>query len=775
MKNENDKLSLPIEVLELNLRTYHLLKRGSVFTLLDILNRGEKGLIQIHQLGEKQARYVINELNEFLTQSQGKTMDELQSKIYKNTQQPFVYEVSSLDKPNLVKEIIPFVKSFVKHLKFQNDYEILKRRFGFELSKSYTLQEVGDYFGVSRERIRQIEFRAKENILKALTGSFSSKKWGVSQKIIDESNKLFSIIKNLDPIITETEALNMMKNRYDSIDKNDLASIRFLMNLSGLEALPKATRETTGIALIPAWISLEKLEKSLLFKVIDIVYRLLEDEVKPVSKFDIFVKINGSLKKKVEPVYFDYAVKICKEIQRVDDDFYEFRFESLPSIADKAYRVLHQANKPLHNRDILKEINYLQVKSGGQIEKSRNLQNQLVSDFRFEPVGRNGEWILREWEHINKDTFLELMQEYLHLKQVSATPKEIFNYVRSKRETAKLNSIYTYLTDQKKLFTRVANGEYGLTAWGLKSVPSERPNSVEIYSQIDSALKSIFADKKTNKLPLWSVVKAVRQQTGRSAITIRNRISELANFDFEPHPTHPNRKYLRLLEDGQQRSLINQSKRSPIKLIRDSVRNEVRDFLLEQPENSAPLSVIASHVMKKTGCIKPTFYQYLSEMENIRKSYSNAVIICKLIEPNKIAEPLLFPQIDPIADIELQDNLKRAIKNLNIDNVDLGLFQLGKILENELRSFLTLAKAKNAFQISNKDLGRLVDMIDCIERNGIITQKHHLTLLREHRNERAHGDIPNLIERKKLMQYAPFLGDLYINYIVLLNTKTQNL
>lgn len=117
----------------------------------------------------------------------------------------------------------------------------------------------------------------------------------------------------------------------------------------------------------------------------------------------------------------------------------------------------------------------------------------------------------------------------------------------------------------------------------------------------------------------------------------------------------------------------------------------------------------------------------------------------------------------------------RAINNLNIDYVDSGLFQLGKIFETELKAFLIEARAKKSFPVSNNDLERLANMIDCIERNKIITQKHHLTLLREHRNEGAHGDIPNLPERQKLMQYAPFLGDLYIKYIILINDKRQKL
>ncbi|MCL4530118.1 MAG: hypothetical protein M1282_11970, partial [Chloroflexi bacterium] len=469
------------------------------------------------------------------------------------------------------------------------------------------------------------------------------------------------------------------------------------------------------------------------------------------------------------------AIATLRVAHAIPSRFYEELVVPLPSKTVK-FNWFHLANKPLHIRDILREINHLQVKAGGQANVHvRTLQNQLGSDTRFEPIGRSGDWSLIEWKHIAKGTILELMQEYLHLKQTGATAKEIFDYVHDKRESVKLNSINAYLTDHKTLFTRVARGKYGLTAWGIKPIPFERVDITGMYAEIDSAIEDVFVDKKTDILPLWSVVKDVRERTGRSRLTIRKRVSASPCLKLEPHPTNPHRKYLRLLGEGQERSVIVQTVQHPRKLIRNNIQNEVKNFLLQQPGNSAPLSAIASYVMKKTGCLKPTFYHYLSEMENIRKSYNDSTVICTLIEAEKTNEPLSFPQIDTATNIELKDNLKRAVNNLNIDNVDLGLFQLGKIFESELRSFLTLARTKNTFPVSSKDLSRLVDMIDCVERNMVITQKHHLALLREQRNERAHGNIPNIEERQKLMQYAPFLGDLYIKYIVLLNDKRQKL
>jgi RNA polymerase sigma factor (sigma-70 family) len=46
----------------------------------------------------------------------------------------------------------------------EKEREVIRMRFGFDGEEPKTLQEIGEAMGLSRERIRQIESRAKEKL-----------------------------------------------------------------------------------------------------------------------------------------------------------------------------------------------------------------------------------------------------------------------------------------------------------------------------------------------------------------------------------------------------------------------------------------------------------------------------------------------------------------------------------------------------------------------------------------------------------------------------------
>ena len=52
------------------------------------------------------------------------------------------------------------------------EQEIIRMRFGIGIDTTYTLNEIGDIFGVTRERIRQIEKSALEKISTSDVGEY---------------------------------------------------------------------------------------------------------------------------------------------------------------------------------------------------------------------------------------------------------------------------------------------------------------------------------------------------------------------------------------------------------------------------------------------------------------------------------------------------------------------------------------------------------------------------------------------------------------------------
>lgn len=70
----------------------------------------------------------------------------------------------------LAESAIDYLRNIIKN---PRDWKIILYRFGFMTGEEMTLQEIGELFGVSRERIRQIENKALKHLKKcpALKGA----------------------------------------------------------------------------------------------------------------------------------------------------------------------------------------------------------------------------------------------------------------------------------------------------------------------------------------------------------------------------------------------------------------------------------------------------------------------------------------------------------------------------------------------------------------------------------------------------------------------------
>jgi len=78
-------------------------------------------------------------------------------KILQDTRQTLPTDITSL---SLLKEEM---QRLLEKLT-PREQKILRMRFGLEDGTTYTLEEVGKVFGVTRERVRQIQMRALEKL-----------------------------------------------------------------------------------------------------------------------------------------------------------------------------------------------------------------------------------------------------------------------------------------------------------------------------------------------------------------------------------------------------------------------------------------------------------------------------------------------------------------------------------------------------------------------------------------------------------------------------------
>lgn len=263
---------------------------------------------------------------------------------------------------------------------------------------------------------------------------------------------------------------------------------------------------------------------------------------------------------------------------------------------------------------------------------------------------------------------------------------------------------------------------------------------------------------------LPELVNKFSQRTGLKVAASYKNIYKSPAIKIEPDKSH-HRRQIACFVTSYQKS----SKSLKKATLREKVREFVIQYLSKTPLHSVELNKLVQQAVREFKCPKPTLYQYLSEMDNVVKTkLETGETICTLIERKST---LTFPEAATIANDELKAEVERAISLLNLETVDFGLFHLGKIFEHTVTEYIDLASTKRIISATDHDKRNLANRLDCLVRNGIITNRRTVDYLRQERNARAH----ELGERQAMMREAPELAQLYIKNIADLQGKIEKL
>lgn len=319
---------------------------------------------------------------------------------------------------------------------------ILEQRFGLKTGKKTTLAAIGEKYGLTRERVRQIE----EGGLKSVSEKIKS---GSVDKIfaaINDCLAKFGYARREDFLVAD---LGKSFN-----DKNfNARQLKFLLKMtnkfnyyfqdSDFHAFWYRDKQTFKkiqdfINKLVKFFSGKK-EELLIYKKFDELFT----QAKPRALQDSIALNYLSLSKKFDTNrYGDFGLSQWEEIKP-------------KTMRVKAYLVLKKHRKPMHFKQVAEEINKAEFDK--RVALPQTVHNELIRDPRFVLVGR-GTYGLKEFGFM-PGTAREVIAQLLKTKG-PLHPKEVVDLTLQQRMLRE-NTILLNLQN-REYFKRLPDGRYHL-------------------------------------------------------------------------------------------------------------------------------------------------------------------------------------------------------------------------------------------------------------------------------------------------------------------------
>lgn len=293
--------------------------------------------------------------------------------------------------------------------------DVLSRRFGLGGERE-TLEEIGKAYGITRERVRQIQ----DDGLKKLSGRSQNPE---CQKVFQTFAKEF---KSSGSLMREDIFLAKMAGQNPKL-KN---YVFFLLTLG------KPFQRFAEDEKFHAFWAIDK--------------NSVARAQKTVDSFIVELKKKNTLlplPKNISPSYVEISKKVLKT-QEGSYGLKEWPEVNPRGIKDKAFIILKKEQKPLHFTEVAGLI--------GEGTLCQTVHNELIKDERFVLVGR-GLYALKDWGY-QPGIVREVIANVLKTAKKPLEKEKVINKVLEQRQV-KPNTILLNLQN-KKYFLRTSEGKY---------------------------------------------------------------------------------------------------------------------------------------------------------------------------------------------------------------------------------------------------------------------------------------------------------------------------
>jgi sigma-70-like protein len=339
--------------------------------------------------------------------------------------------MTTIDVKNLVKTVVQLVKALNPR-----NRDIISRRFGLKNGTKETLESIGKSYGITRERVRQIEEFALGQLAKAAP----------------DSRDLARAVAGARECIAREGGVMREHALFKAVSGNDKdsatnAALAFALTLD---------RELVRVADNDRFHAFWATDAATLdgFKAqVQSLVNALESHG-AVTDHDGLLKLAG-----VSIAQMASMMSVSKDIGR--NIFGELGLSHWNQIRpkgvrDKAYLVIKKAGKPQHFSSIAKLIN--QAKFDVKKTNVQTVHNELIKDKRFVLVGR-GMYALSEWGY-KAGTVKDVLTDILRTHGKPLPRADLVARVMDVR-IVKENTVLLNLQDSGT-FSRDENGHYHL-------------------------------------------------------------------------------------------------------------------------------------------------------------------------------------------------------------------------------------------------------------------------------------------------------------------------
>lgn len=344
----------------------------------------------------------------------------------------------------------------------EKERDIIKKRFGLTVDKKYTLEEIGGAYGITRERVRQIENLSisklkqlqelKEEIREAelVVGHLLEQYGGIMEENFflenllnylnshpDSENSLLFLAEHIF-----SDNINKIKQDKDfnhlwKVGSTDIDFIKEI--ISEMVNIVDANKKPMNLdALLSAF------KNSDFYK---------NNKEKVLSNTILLEATEEDINKILES-YLRASRKIKQDLFN-DWGLVSWGIVMPKKINDKIYITLKKHGKPLHFIEIANMIN--ETKFDEKVAYPPTVHNELILDEKYVLVGR-GIYALKEWGY-KPGNVADVIEEVLK-EEGPMTKDKIIEQVLDRRNVKK-STIYLSLMNNPKI-KRLSDGRYSL-------------------------------------------------------------------------------------------------------------------------------------------------------------------------------------------------------------------------------------------------------------------------------------------------------------------------